>query len=77
MDALLKKARQALFGTRQARTFWQALLAYVALHASDLLDGAPDLASALKALALGALAAGISALWKPSSDDLETRGNRD
>lgn len=71
MKKLFKKLRRACLESRPARTFWQAMAAYFAIHIPTFWDGGGDFLLALKALVLGAIAAGISALWKTAESNLQ------
>ena len=61
--AWMKKASRE---NRIWRTFWQAVFAYASVNLATW-DGSQDLSLALETLAMGSIAAGLSALWKTSA----------
>lgn len=73
MSRAIQWLREASKSNRPFRTFWQAACSFLVVSAPSALDGG-DLTLALRALLVGAIAAGISALWKTAED--ESRANQ-
>lgn len=71
MSRLLLKWKEACRSNRVFRTFWQAFAGYLAASIPTFWDGNGDLMLAVKALIAGAVASGLSAVWKTAEDDLQ------
>lgn len=71
MSRAIQWLREAGKSNRPFRTFWQAACSFLAVSAPSALDGGGDLMLAFRALLVGAIAAGISALWKTAEDELK------
>lgn len=63
----IKKASRT---NRIFRTFCQGLAGYMAVSLPNFWDGSGDFEVALEALIAGAIAAGISAIWKTAAAEL-------
>ena len=64
----LKKACRT---NRVVRTFVQGIVGHLAVQTPVVLNGGGDVRVALEALAVGAVAAGISAIWKTAAAELD------
>ncbi|MGN0038903.1 MAG: hypothetical protein ACI36Y_07220, partial [Coriobacteriales bacterium] len=69
MSRAIQWLTEACKSNRPFRTFWQAACSFLVVSAPSALDGGGDLMLAFRALLVGAIAAGISALWKTAEDD--------
>ena len=70
MKKLIIWIKKASRSNRVFRTFAQALAGYMAVNAATLWESGADLEVALEALLAGAVAAGISAVWKTAAAEL-------
>jgi len=68
LTAWFKKACRT---NRVFRTFVQGVSSYLIVQLPVFWDGSGDIQVALEALIVGALAAGISAVWKTAEVDLK------
>lgn len=71
MSVLLRKWKSACRSNRIFRTFWQAFAGYLVVAIPTFWDGGGDFSLAVKALIAGAVASGLSVVWKTAEDDLK------
>lgn len=71
MKRMFTWLKQASRSNRIFRTFVQGVAGYLIVHLPTFWDGGGDLWLAVKALLVGSLAAGISAVWKTAESDLQ------
>ena len=72
MKKLISWFKRACRTNRIFRTFVQGVASYLVVQLPVFWDGSGDIRVALEALLVGALAAGISAVWKTAEADLTT-----
>ena len=70
MKKLIAWFKRACRTNRILRTFVQGTASYVVVQLPVFWDGSGDIRVALEALVVGAIAAGISAVWKTAGADL-------
>lgn len=70
MKKLVAWFRKACRTNRVLRTGVQGFAGYMAVNVTTLWEGGADFQVALEALIAGAIAAGISAIWKTAAVDL-------
>lgn len=70
MKKAIRWIKNASRTNRVFRTAVQSAIGYVALNVKTLWESGADFEVALEALIVGALAAGISAVWKTAEADL-------
>ena len=70
MKKLIAWFKRACRTNRIFRTFVQGISSYLIVQLPVFWDGNGDIRVALEALIVGALAAGISAIWKTAAVDL-------
>ena len=72
MKKLIAWVKKASRSNRVFRTAVQGFCSYMAINVPAIWDRGGDLAVALEALVAGAIAAGISAIWKTAAAELVT-----
>lgn len=72
MKKLVNWIKKASRSNRVFRTAVQGFCSYMAINLPTFWDGSGDFDVALEALFAGAIAAGISALWKTAAAELTT-----
>ena len=71
MKKLINWVKKASRTNRIFRTFIQGLAGYMSVNIMTLWESGADFKMALEALLVGAIAAGISAIWKTAAAELE------
>lgn len=71
MNRALQWLKTASRTNRTFRTLVQGVGSYLVISIPVFWDGGGDLMLAIRALLIGAIAAGISAIWKTAEDDLK------
>lgn len=70
MKGMISWVKKASRSNRIFRTFVQGAMGHLVIQLPAALDGGGDARIALEAVLVGALAAGISAVWKTAEADL-------
>ena len=73
----IKKTKRHSKRSQAWKIFWQAVATYLSLHIAAYFEKTSDWPIAIKAIIIGSLAAGVSAVWNASIKDSESTGPQD